>query len=227
MSASHVTPIQKQTVLSKLYHIYEQYGHSLDLACAKYCHDCCTTNVTMTTIEGDYILSHMSYEQRKKNMHLIRNQLQRPRFIPTLTTNRIAQACRNNEDFMEEGPAVDPGPCPLLDEGACRIYAVRPFGCRNMVSFKPCRQNGYAETDPFTLTVNTVFLQVIEHIDRHGFTGNLCDVLIRQEIGNNTEPLPAPVALLVPNLPLLNLFVPPEHRDRINPILAAIQSAFI
>lgn len=46
-----------------------------------------------------------------------------------------------------------------------------------MISKTTCSQNGYAEIDEVTLTMNTVFLQFIEHIDQKGFSGNMIDVL--------------------------------------------------
>lgn len=222
-----MTNVQKQAVLSQLYHIHNQYIDSLDTACAKYCHNCCTTHVIMTTLEGRYILSHVAEKQREKLMVLVREQLTIPRFIPTLTTNRIAQSCREDADLPDEQMPVNPTPCPLLKDDACRIYPVRPFGCRSMVSSVSCRPTGYAETDPFTLTVNTVFLQIIEHIDRDGFTGNLCDVLVRLNIEEDLDSFSPPIARLVPNTPLDALFVPPEHQNRIKPIIAGIQALSI
>ncbi len=215
---------QKRTVLAQLYHLHEQYIRTLDIACSKNCPDCCTTNVTMTTLEGDYILSVLTYERFAEIKPLIRRQLRQPRFIPALTTNRIAQSCRDGEDLPDEQAPADPDPCPLLHEGACRIYPVRPFGCRCMVSSAPCRQTGWAETDPFTLTVNTLFLQVIEHVDRDGFSGNLSDVLAWIGAKRHPDSPRPPVPDLAANTPLRTLFIPPEHQDRVMPIITAIRA---
>jgi Fe-S-cluster containining protein len=222
-----MTFAQKLAVLEELYRVHGQYSRSLDTACAKYCRDCCTANVTMTTLEGRYILSHVAMEEREALMALMEEKLGASRFIPALTTNRLAQACRDGEDLPDEQMPANPNPCPLLKDGACRIYSVRPFGCRSMVSSVACRQTGCAETDPFTLTVNTVFLQIIEHIDQDGFTGNLCDVLVRLDKEEDPNALPGQVATLIPNTPLCVLFVPPEHQDRIRPVIAGIQALFI
>ena len=40
-----------------------------------------------------------------------------------------------------------------------------------------CGETGSADIDDFTASVNTVFLQVIEHLDAEGCSGNLIDVL--------------------------------------------------
>jgi hypothetical protein len=215
---------QNRLMLAQLYHLHDQYIRTIEIACGKYCPDCCTTNVTMTTLEGDYILSGIAPECSAEIMPLIRRQLQQPRFIPELTTNRIAQSCRNGEDLSDEQAPADPGPCPLLRDGACCIYPVRPFGCRCMVSSVPCRRTGWAETDPLTLTVNTLFLQVIEHVDRDGFSGNLADVLAWMDAKRHTDSPRPPVAGLTPNTPIPALIIPPEHRDRTMPIITAIRA---
>ena len=74
----------------------------------------------------------------------------------------------------------------------------------------------------FTLTVNHVFLQTIEHLDRPGFTGNLSDVLAAFSYASG-NPTDQPVNL-IPNQPLKILFVPPAHRDRLQPILNKLHS---
>lgn len=215
---------QKRAVLAQLYHLHSQYIRTVNIACAKYCHDCCTTNVTMTSLEGNYILSGLAPERFAAIMPLIRRQLQKPRFIPALTTNRIAQSCRDGDDPVDEPAPADPGTCPLLHEGLCRIYTVRPFGCRCMVSSAPCRRTGWAETDSVTLTINTIFLQVIEHVDQDGFSGNLSDVLARLDAKSRPDPVASPAANLVANAPMPALFIPPEHRHQVMPIIAAIRS---
>jgi Fe-S-cluster containining protein len=215
---------QKRAVLAQLYHLHEQYILTIAVACGKYCHDCCTANVTMTSLEGDYILSGLAIEDFAEIMPLIHRQLQKPRFIPALTTNQIAQACRNGEELVDEQSPADPGPCPLLHEGLCRIYPVRPFGCRCMVSSAPCRWKGWAETDPVTLTINTLFLQVIEHIDRDGFSGNLSDVLAWLDAKRDPDSPRPPVSDLAFNTPIPALIIPPEHRDRVMPIITAIRA---
>jgi len=219
-----MTDPQKRAVLAQLYQLHEQNIRTMDIACGKYCHDCCTTNVTMTTLEGDYILSGLSPESSAKIMPLVRRQLKNPRFIPALTTNRIAQACRDGEDLADEQAPADPGPCPLLHEGLCRIYPVRPFGCRCMVSSAPCRRTGWAETDPVTLTINTLFLQVIEHVDRGGFSGNLADVLAWVDAESDPGSHRPPVSDLAPNTAIPALIIPPEHRERVMPIIVAIRA---
>ena len=43
---------KKLVVLEQIYEIYDNFAKGLDVACKKYCANCCTRNVTMTTLEG-------------------------------------------------------------------------------------------------------------------------------------------------------------------------------
>ena len=97
-----------------------------------------------------------------------------------------------------------------------------------MLSRQPCGVKGYADVDDWILTVNSVFLQIIEHIDRPGCFGNMQDVL--QALGRGDwltdyrkgcAPTAAPG--LIPNQPAPVLMVPPEHQAKMKPILAEIQ----
>jgi len=83
--------------------------------------------------------------------------------------------------------------------------------------------------DPFILTVNDVFLQHLEHIDAQGFTGNFADVMQFFNSEENRKNYvtgqlgPAPQGL-VANQPVFVLMIPPEHRERIQPLMAQIRS---
>jgi hypothetical protein len=97
-----------------------------------------------------------------------------------------------------------------------------------MVSRQGGATKGYADVDDWVLTVNTVFLQTIEHIDRPGCFGNMQDVL--QALGRDDwraayrDGRPSTEATrLIPNQPAPVLMVPPEHQAKMKPILAEIQ----
>ena len=109
----------------------------------------------------------------------------------------------------------------------CPIYMVRPFNCRCMVSKTNCIDK--AEMDPFVLTVNNVFLQYIEHIDQQGFSGNFTDVLLFMESEDNRKSygmkdLTNTGEELIKNLPMALLLVPPEHKNKIKPIINSLQT---
>ena len=90
-----------------------------------------------------------------------------------------------------------------------------------------CIKAGYADVDPFAMTLNTLFMQFTEHIDFMGFSGNFADVLLlmtsKVNQGNyKMNTLNPPGADLVGNLKIKVLMVPPEHRDKVKPVLEAL-----
>ena len=150
------------------------------------------------------------------------------RFRPHYTTNQIAALCREGHEPPEDAVDHDGSRCSFLADAACSLYTLRPFGCRCMLSRHPCGERGYADLDDWLLTVNTVFLQTIEHIDCPGGFGNLQDVLLalgseewRAAYREGRTPLEAEG--LIPNRPASMLMVPPEHRERIQPLLEEMQ----
>jgi hypothetical protein len=224
-----VTIAQRLALLDHLYAVHDRFCRSLDdLACRKHCADCCSRHVTMTTLEGLHLLRGLTGEAQAQCLAAFANVGDQPIFRPRWTTNQIAARCRDGLDPPEDDVAHDGSRCPLLADAACSLYPMRPFGCRCMVSRQACGVNGYADVDDWVLTVNTVFLQTIEHIDRPGCFGNMQDVL--QALGREDwcaayregRP-PGDAPGLIPNRPAPALMVPPEHQERIRPILAEMQ----
>lgn len=220
---------QRLAALAHLYRVYDQFCDSLDnLACRKFCADCCSRNVTMTTLEGLYLLQGLDAARQAACLAALGQGADQVVFRPRYTTNQIAAFCREGHDAPEDDVVHDGSRCALLTDAACSLYGRRPFGCRCMVSRQSCATKGYADVDDWVLTVNTVFLQTIEHIDRPGCSGNMQDVL--QALGRddwrtaylNGRPSPE-VSRLIPNQPAPMLMVPPEHQAKIRPILAEIQ----
>mgnify|MGYP006289193975 CR=1 FL=1 len=198
--------------LKQIYALYEAYTQTLSLACRKYCAHCCTCNVTMTRLEAAYIYRELSAERQAALRRALAPQLEKKRYQPAITLNRMAELCMTGADLPEE--EIDPawGPCPLLTDKACPIYEVRPFGCRCLLSTRNCGETGAAEIDDYTITVNYVFLQFIEHIDQEGFSGNFADVLTAMQT-DAAEPS------LIANRPIPALLIPPAHQTRIKPLV--------
>jgi hypothetical protein len=120
------------------------------------------------------------------------------------------------------------GGCPLLIDEECSVYEYRPFGCRCFISTVNCAESGSAVVDDFVVTVNNIFMQVIEHTDSGRFSGNLADVLEFLEPAENRENLSSgqirnPPPGLIKNHPLKILMIPPEHRGKAEPILDALR----
>lgn len=218
----------KLAALEKIYDIYDEFAASLDLACKKHCAHCCTTSVTLTTLEGYKIVKQLKSNQNTAWMEQIQRASEKVHFQPKMTTNQFAQMCAAGIDPpQEEQPASLT--CPFLSDSQCPLYSVRPFGCRCLISRHDCGRHGYADIDDFALSVNTVMLQTIEHLDADGCSGNMLDVLRVMTGQENRQAyqegkLDCASNGLIANQPLKVLMVPPQHRTRMEPILESLRN---
>ena len=219
----------KLQALQQVYGIYDRFVEDLKIICEKYCSSCCTCNVTLTTLEGYWIIDHFIRSEGSDRFEQIARYPDTERFHPKMTTNMLAERCAEGGEIPEE--LIDPqwGTCVFLEANLCALYRFRPFGCRCMLSRINCRDTGAADMDDFVVSVNTLFLQTIEHIDADGYSGNLVDIL-RLMAGETHRTDYACGSLsvsglrLIRNRPMKKLFVPPEHRVRIQPILRSLQA---
>ena len=220
---------QRLNVLNKIYGLYDDASKHLDVACKKYCAACCTPNVTMTTLEGYLVADHVISNGQADLFENIQGKRSKNRFKPKITFNKIADLCRKGSDPPEEEKTYSNKSCPALKDNLCPIYKVRPFGCRCFISKHDCSKAGYAEVDPFDMTVNTLFMQFVEQIDFMGFSGNFADVLLLMASNENREnykknTLKHPGTDFVSNLEIKVLMIPPEHRMKVKPVLDALLS---
>lgn len=215
---------KRLSALDSIYNIYDEFASGLDLACRKTCAHCCTSHVTLTTLEGYKISNHLSSALKADLLNRIQTGRDAHRFRPKMTTNQLAEQCARGINPPDE-PETTPGiACPLLTDRLCSIYELRPFGCRCLVSRFNCGEKGYAEIEDFVLSMNTVFLQTIEHLDVKGCSGNLTDILEVLLIDDNRAvydngSFDCKITGLISNRPLTALMIPPEHRARMEPIL--------
>ena len=215
----------RMAVLEAVYRLYDQFAAGLDLFCHRGCAHCCTANVTLTSLEGRYLFDFIRHNAPS---HLLRRITALPggggRRVP-LTTNALARLCAEGQTPQEETDSAPAGRCPLLEQEVCPVYAARPFACRCLVSTADCGATGYAAMDDFTLSLNTVFLQCIEHLDAGGWSGSLGVMLgyMEKEAGNLSGDLPG----LAANSPLTILMVPPEHREAMAPWLEKLRLAMV
>lgn len=224
-----MTEIEKKiAALDQIYAVYDQFAATLDLACKKYCAHCCTADVTMTTLEGYKLVHKLVSEGKSGYIETLLSIKPSERFQPKITTNRLADLCISGIEPPEEERPLKTSPCAFLDDSQCPLYLVRPFGCRCLVSRHDCGNKGYAEVDDFVLSVNTIFMQTIEHVDLNGCTANMIDVIATMASEENRQAyednrLDCSRAGLVPNQPLKALMVPPEHQVKIKPILQQLR----
>ena len=219
---------KRLSALDKIYGIYDEFAATLDLACQKKCAHCCTPHVTLTTLEGYKLLCQLPLALKADLLDIIRTQGDASRFRPKKSTNQLAQLCAQGISPPDTPPASTDRTCSLLSDRLCSAYELRPFGCRCLVSHYNCGNKGYAEIDDFVLSVNTVFLQTIEHLDINGCTGNLTDVLETLLAEDNwakydTATLSCTKTGLISNHPLTVLMIPPEHRAQIQPVLEKLR----
>jgi hypothetical protein len=193
-----------------------------------HCHRCCTTRVSLTTLEGYRICATLPPGERDKLLRKVCEASAPHRFRPALTTNTLAELCARDEDLPPENDAPAGETCPLLAEDLCSIYAIRPFNCRCFISRVPCAEKGYADVGEAVIAVNTLFLQTIEHLDADGCSGNLLDVLavLASEEKRSSYAdgfLNCTGCGLVANRPMTVLMLAPEHRDQIDPIMRKLR----
>ncbi len=217
----------KLAALENIYGLYDEFAASLELACKKHCAHCCTTSVTLTTIEGYHIIQQLKSETDTDWMTKIVQATTQPHFQPKITTNQLARMCAAGMDPPEEEQPAS-NRCPFLSDDLCPLYSMRPFGCRCLVSRHDCGQHGYADIDDFALSVNTVMLQTIEHLDADGCSGNMLDVLTVMSEEDNRQAyqesnLDCSSSGLIANQPLQVLMIPPQHRTRMEPVLQTLR----
>ena len=215
-------------LLDQIYRLFDDFVSTERIACQRQCATCCTCNMTLTTLEGYKMLSLLDARAKSALLQPIYDAAEQIRFKPQITTNQMARRCMTGQDIPEE--IVDPawGSCPLLSEKECPVYEVRSFGCRCMMSKIHCAETGYADIDDLTLTVANLFHQFIEHLDQDGMTGNLIDVLLF--LDNHKNPAASPSEKramaewgLIPNRPIPVLMIPPEHRERMEPLIKSLK----
>lgn len=214
--------------LEGLYTVFEEFLKPFELACGPACDGCCTCNVSLTTLEGFFILKNLGPEDRPRMIQLIEAAPAQRFFRPRLTTNDIAAKCARGEEIPDDPIDSAWGPCPLLSAGLCSIYGLRPFGCRCMVSRNRCSDGGQAEMDELILSANTLMLQIIEHIDAGGYSGNFTDVILCLVNGNiqslqQRTPTMASEYHLIGNRAIPALMIPPRHRKKLNLLLQRVQ----
>ena len=219
---------KKIYVLDQIHAVYDRFSADLPVACRPSCCHCCTGNVTVTTLEGCLIVDRVKNLNQQEILNKIEKSGSLRRFQPKMTTNKFAELCAKGKAVPEENTDSSWGECPLLEDSMCPIYKIRPFGCRCFVSKQPCGDTGFADVDPFVLSVNTLFLQFIEHIDADGYSANLTDMLRIMQSDTRSEQyrkgrLQIADEAFIPNQPISVYFIPPEHQRKIKPILESLQ----
>jgi Fe-S-cluster containining protein len=187
-------------------------------SCRPGCSACCTSMVILTTLEAAYLWEKYPVLLNERE----RSWVEDPS-VPALrmTTNEHASLCLAKKECEEEtAPAANPRPCPLLTNEQCSCYDARPLMCRLMFSSVSCDESGQAEIPPRLLSLNTVCLQLVEDLDRAGWSGYLTHVLPHFRNVGFVEAFKAGTAevddvRLRRNRPNPGLLVPPDDQEQV------------
>jgi len=214
-----------ENTLEKIYSLFDTAMAAFPFVCAKQCADCCTCNVTATGLEVAYVQDRLDADALDDIRDRLARAGQTRRFRPARTTNGFAQACMEGRDTDEEDNDPTWGTCPLLEDGMCTIYPVRPLGCRVMMSTTPCRQTGQGDMPDLALTITTVFMQFVEHLDAGGVYGSFLDLLGHagiSAVGDNGLSEKDKILGTAQNLKIPALMIPPEHIDKTRDLVQSL-----
>lgn len=211
-------------VIEDVFAGYVSENHAM--ACQKSCSTCCTKDVVATTIEAYRVLNALQGDRDRNILERLREATALDLFRPKVTTNALARACMSHEEPPVEEPPEDSGFCPLLQDGLCLVYPVRPFSCRGMFALTKCVPGGEAEVPPELISIVTVCWQIIEHLDAGGLYGNFFDLVKVLEDRNNHWKYSIGEQVMAkglpPTKPVPGLLVPPEHVETVNRFLARL-----
>ena len=217
----------KSQLLKNIYSIYNQLTNNWKLACRKGCSDCCTDRILMTSLEGMLINEYLKTNKLQESLQLIHRIPLEKRYHPKTTINQEAILALQNKPIPEP-EEVPLKSCIFLTKKQCSIYPVRPMACRTMVSSLSCHKTGHASMTSFQMSVATLFYQFVEMLDTNGFYGNYLNILEMLTLSPETQSLQLILikSSLLKNQRIHQVMMPPEHQEKLIPIMDTIQYIF-
>jgi len=224
----------KNNILEIVYDKYAQWTCKETFFCYKGCSLCCTQNVMITAVEGRYIYNYILQQKKAKWFAGKLFEFDMTQKIH-LTTNGFARLCLGKKELNEDETGWQANEvCPFLEESSCTIYAVRPFACRSFASTKDCHDTDTAQISERLLVINTVTMQLLEHLGQKGYWGNMLDVLVVlvQEKENwavkkyisGDEKIEKSITNILTAEPIPGFLVQPEEVEEVNQYLQSIFS---
>lgn len=224
----------KKEILQAIFDVYEEWTYNKEFACEKGCAACCTQNVTMTAVEGELLLQHVrEHELGKWFADSLQNCNGENTEQPILTHNAFARNCLQGVETDMGGPPLLQKACLFLaEDNSCKVYEARPFGCRCFFSLEDCRSSGTAKQPDELLGINTVTMQIVEHLGQKEFWGNIYDILLALcGLTENTDiaglfqekgQLAAANTRLLKAEPLPGFLIMPEEQENVGGYLEAL-----
>jgi hypothetical protein len=212
-------PREAEAALAALWSALDELAQGQGVACGPDCPACCTDRVQATGLEARVLAAHLRAVGRLDLLAaLVRpagESVADPAARPAATMNALARLCLAGlEPPPEPAPASAPGVCPLLEGGLCQAYAARPLACRVMLSARRCPPGGWAEQDPWWVSLGAAFFQLVEQASAGEPFGLLGEVLA------SLEGVPTPGLPVCENLP--GIPAPPEHQARLGEALGQV-----
>jgi len=201
-------------VLAELYRAHAELTGERETACGPGCAACCRDRVQLTTLEARFLVDHLRLAGRDELRERLAGAADPDSPRPAWSLNALARMCLAQQEPPAEPDLPPARPCPLLADGLCLAYAARPLACRSMASRRRCAPEGEAEQDPWWVTLDTVFFQLVEQADAGGGFGYLGPVLARV-LGGEVANLA--VCENLPGLP-----APPQHQARLQAVLGPL-----
>lgn len=232
MNTSGKDQLQRRTAaLVQLYDVFDAHCATIKAACEPGCSQCCTANVVTTTLEAWHLLQ--SGCMAAPAVHSAFARSARGKLLrPCISTNRMAEHVMAGENVPPEPAASPDSVCPLLTDDRCPAYAHRPLMCRCMLSSRRCRPGSQAEINDLFMSASQMCLQVVEHLDPNGCSGNLVDLMLLLSDPTHADAyaqgqLNCTQSDLAPNRPMPALMIAPEHQAPLKPMIQKIQTILV
>lgn len=224
----------KNNILEIIIKKFTQWTAKETFFCHKGCSLCCTRNVMITAVEGRYIYNYILQQKKAKWLADKLLQVTMSQKI-NLTINGFARLCLEKKEINEDdaGWRTEES-CPFLEENCCTIYTVRPFACRSFASTEDCHASDTAQISERLLVINTVTMQLLEHLGQKEYWGNMLDVLVAlagnkenkdvKKYINNDEKIESAINNTLTAEPVPGFLVKPDEAEEVAQYLHTVFS---
>lgn len=218
LSSSHdAQALKAMLVLRELFAAYDELCKDRQTACAAGCAACCSDRVLLTGLEGRLLIQALETAGKNDMATLAASQPVNEADRPQSTFNALARLCIAQKEPPISAPSGPTGLCTLLQDGLCAVYEVRPLACRSMASQERCEPGGQAVEEPFWVSLNAAFFQLVEQCSLAAGGFGLLPQVLAAQLGDEEA-----AGGLLACEPLPGLLVPPEHQAGVQKALGPL-----